>query len=226
MTPQEKNELTENAKRLIFSDNIESIKLGLYLAKENNLDVFCEKWKNLFKVLNKSYLEIYKKELNISCSTITELPDNLTVEKLNLRWSNIKQLPKNLKCFDYLRISGTEIKTIPKCIEAGFLVANNCKIESLDYDYNIKGFSFVSSKLRYIKNNFTALSYLDLRSTKLKELPNGLKVGGDLNIRGTEINYLPPDVKCNGTIFFNAKMLNTKSFNDYIENFQAYKTTI
>lgn len=69
--------------------------------------------------INKEDL-IVERDLDLSGTKVTELPDGLEVYgSLDLMNTNIASLPDNLNVYGYLDISGTKIITLPKKLDVG-----------------------------------------------------------------------------------------------------------
>lgn len=91
-------------------------------------------------------------------SNITELPDDLHVNYLDMHSSKLKYIPENLKYFAYLNISFcNNIKKLPDNLEIP----------------DILNISF--SSIRKLPNNLHARA-LHMRNTKIKELPLDLAI--------------------------------------------------
>jgi len=111
--------------------------------------------------------------LDISCTKIKKLRDNLVLNNLRAYDSSLTELPKGLKVKGVLAISGTKITEIPDDCECGVL------------DMCITNITKLPDNL-VLENLYTY-------NSPLTELPKGLKVKGTLSIANTNITEIPDD---------------------------------
>ena len=100
--------------------------------------------------------------LNLSCSTITELPNNLIVPGfLDVSNTQISRLPNNLIVGRWLDISLTSIEELPDNFTVGSTLFLNC------------------NELKRLPENLVigGCLFFDCPHIDIKDLPNSLKVG-------------------------------------------------
>ena len=134
-------------------------------------------------------------------SSITKLPDNLTVKnELNLNNNiGLKYLPKNLKVYGNFLSESSELIELPDDIYIDKAISlklsknlnniGNLKFVNgdLDLDY--------CKSLKYLPDNLTVDGELYLDYTGIIELPENLTVNGSLTLNGTKITKLPDSLK-------------------------------
>ena len=128
--------------------------------------------------------------LNLSGSSITSLPDNLTVGGwLNLCGTGITALPDNLTVGGVLSLRGTGITSLPDNLAlGGWLDLRGTGITALPDNLTVGGvLSLSGTGITALPDNLTVGGVLDLRGTGITELPDNLTVGGGLYLPGTGI---------------------------------------
>ena len=119
--------------------------------------------------------------LNLRCTSITSLPDNLTVGGfLDLRCTSITSLPDNLTIGGSLYLHGISITSLPDNLTVGGSLNLRC------------------TSITSLPDNLTVGGSLDLRCTSITSLPDNLTVGGSLNLRCTSITSLPDNLTVGG----------------------------
>ena len=94
-------------------------------------------------------------DLNLGVSSITSLPDNLTVQgDLNLSDTDIASLPDNLKVGGYLNLINTKITSLPDNLTvSGNLYLARTKIKSLPDNLTVHGDLWLGFTPNLDKNN-------------------------------------------------------------------------
>lgn len=154
-------------------------------------------------------------DLDLSGTSITVLPDNLTVNGfLDLSNTPITKLPDNLTVDGWLNLSDTPITELPENLTVGgSLFLSNTPITALP-------------------DNLTIGGWLDLSNTPITALPNNLTVGGWFDISGTKITALPDNLMVgNGVVFDDTKIVNSNNYKvlkdgDYVPNEYLYADNI
>ena len=112
----------------------------------------------------------YNGYLDLRGTSITSLPDNLTVGgSLDLRGTSITSLPDNLTVGGSLDLRGTSITSLPDNLTVGGSLY-------------LEGTSITS-----LPDNLTVGGSLYLEGTSITSLPDNLTVGGSLDLEGTSI---------------------------------------
>lgn len=124
----------------------------------------------------------FPRALCLNDTSVTKLPDHLTVGVLSLEDTPIKELPKNLTVRGDLNLQGSLVEKLPDDIMVG---------GSLDLSY---------TSMKELPDNLNVGGDLNLAFTSISELPKGLVVHGNLNLMETSIEKLPEDMIVGGSI--------------------------
>ena len=159
-------------------------------------------------------------DLDLSETTITELPSNLTKVGgvLDLGSSMVRKLPDNLKLIDNtLFLNLSEIESLPD----NLTINGNLDLHSTDYlkklpvNLTVDGDVLMSyADAKQLSDNTKIGGTLDLSGTEIKQLPKNLYVGGDLDLTESEIEVLPKDLSVGGDLY----VMNTPVGREYTEN--------
>ena len=168
---------------------------------------------------------VYDKTLDLRNTSITELPENLTVKgNLNLAETPIKELPKdlsvggslwlantnvdklpeNLTVGGDLNLSHTPIKQLPDGLSVGgSLALSKTEIEELPKDLSVGGGLYLNNtQIKSLPDNLTVNGSLWLDDNpNIERLPNNLTVKGDLDLNGTNIKELPNNLTVDGGLW-------------------------
>jgi hypothetical protein len=160
--------------------NTEKQKEALYDLLGNKTFVQNKETAN-FAILKLSKIS---KDLFLSDSEITTLPENLTVDgSLFLSHSEITTLPDNLKVGGNLSLANSKITTLPDNLEVGGHL------------------NLYNTPITTLPDNLTVGGNLDLYSTSITTLPDNLAVGGNLKLYNTSITTFPDNLAVGGTIY-------------------------
>ncbi len=139
--------------------------------------------------------------LDLSGSSITSLPDNLTVGGgLDLCNTGVTSLPDNLTVGGWLDLSGTSITSLPDNLTVGgWLNLCNTGITSLPDNLTVGGgLDLRGTSITALPDNLTVGGWLDLSNTGITALPDNLTVGGSLYLSDTGITTLPDNLTVGG----------------------------
>ena len=148
----------------------------------------------------------YDGNLDLKCTGIVELPDNLTVMGyLDLNDTDIDKLPNNLSVKNCLYAKYTYINEIPDSLKVGdSIYLDYTPITKLPDNLNVRGcLSLNGTNITKLPDNLTVTGYLSLRCTHLKKIPNNLIVGDFLDLSNTPITELPDNLIVGGYIALN-----------------------
>ena len=121
------------------------------------------------------------KELNAASSKLESIPDDWSVERLNITACPFTKMPKGLRNLKYLNISFTQIREINEIYTDVELTA-------------------CYSQLAKLPDNWPAKS-VSVEGCPIEVLPKGMKVACDLNIDGTAITFIPDDCQVGHSIY-------------------------
>ena len=124
------------------------------------------------------------KELNISWTIISELPDNMfNLEKLDCSYNkNISVIPKSSKKLKSININGTSIKELP------------------ELNTTLKDLEIGGSQIRKLPEKLKILNNCNISNLEISELPKEIKIGGNLYIDRNNFKTLPKNIEVNGYI--------------------------
>ena len=173
--------------------------------------------------------------LDLSNTPITALPDNLTVDgSLILRNTPITKLPENLTVGGWLDLSNTPITALPdNLIVGGSLSLRETAITALPENLTVGGtLNLSNTPITELPENLTVGGSLFLSDTSITELPENLTVGGWLDLSHTPITALPDNLMVgNGVVFDDTKIVNSNNYKvlkngDYVPEKYLYADNI
>jgi hypothetical protein len=141
--------------------------------------------------------------LYLSNTSITTLPDNLKVGgSLNLYNTPITTLPGNLTVGGSLNLSYSQITTLPDNLTVGGnLLLSNSKITTLPKNLKVGAIVYLSyTSITTLPDNLTVDGSLDLSDSQITTLPDNLTVGGGLYLSNSKITTLPNNLKVGGIL--------------------------
>ena len=148
------------------------------------MDDFC-------KSVGKTEEGIKNGNLDLRCTGITSLPDNLTVGgSLDLSGTGITSLPDNLTVGGSLDLRCTGITSLPDNLTVGgWLDLSGTGITSLPDNLTVGGkLDLRGTGITSLPDNLTVGGWLDLYAcADITSLPDNLTVGGWLDLSGTGI---------------------------------------
>ena len=150
----------------------------------------------------KNLMERNRGCLDLSGTSITALPDNLTVKgRLDLSFTPITALPKNLTVKKGLYMGYTRITTLPDNLAVRRSLFLNNQITALPDNLTVGGSLFLNNQITTLPDGLTVGGNLDLRCTQITTLPNNLTVGHDLILNDTQIAALPDNLAVGHRLF-------------------------
>lgn len=141
--------------------------------------------------------------LDLSNTSITSLPENLTVRgDLDLSYTPITSLPENLTVGNSLFLSNTKITSLPKSLTVGgWLNLSSTPITSLPENLTVEGCLLLSNTcITSLPEKLTVRGWLDLSNTPIASLPENLTVGDGLSLSNTQITSLPESLTIGGSL--------------------------
>jgi hypothetical protein len=189
---------------------------------------------------------IYPKDLDLSDTNFTKLPDGLKVKgNLYLKGSKITTLPPDLEVDGILNIEETKFTSLPSGLVVGDLRARDSALESLPDNLKVSGdLDIAKTKISFLPDGLS-VRVLNVGNTKLESLPKDLKVSGALTIARTRISSLPSglvlyllnasesrlerlpdDLKVSGILFISRTKIKSLPANLNLSELQAIDTDL
>ena len=173
------------------------------------------------------------KELIASYSKLQSIPDNWSVEVLNLTGCPITELPNGLRNLKYLNIAYTRIREIKEVYPGVEFNASNSQVRKLPDNWNAKYISVCGCPMEILPRGMHVAKDLDISETRITSIPDDCQVGrsiiaynsqlkcvpddlvlsGDLDVLGTDITVIPANVIakrifCNSQVTVDAYLFN------------------
>ena len=130
-------------------------------------------------------------DLILSNNPITKLPENLSVESLNINNTSISKIPDSLKIYCCLNMENTKVTEIPNIKYIGIYAANS-PINKIPENLFVRDLDISNTNVTELPKDLKIENILDISNTKIKRLPWDIDPEVILNISNTEIKYIPP----------------------------------
>ena len=173
------------------------------------------------------------KELIASYSRLTKLPDNWSVEGLNLTGCPITELPKGLRNLKYLNIANTRIREITEVYPGVVLEADYSRLAKLPDNWHAKSVSVAGCPIEVLPKGMIVTTDLNIFETciktipcdckvgrhilashsKLKFVPDGLVIAGCLDVFRTDVTVIPSHVICSLILYDAGVQVDAYQFN-------------
>ena len=186
---------------------------------------------NLTLKVAKKLMEESGGNLNLRCTDITSLPENLIVNGyLDLSYTGIKKLPENLTVNGSLYLNRTSISSLPENLTVGgSLNLSHTDIKRLPDSLIVGGYlDLNNTPIESLPDNLTVGGVLELRETLISSLPNNLTVGGWLDLSYTGVTKLPDSLTVGGSLYLSGTQI-TNTYNcrklkngDYVQGKYLY----
>ena len=173
------------------------------------------------------------KKLIASYSKLKYIPDNWSVEGLNLTGCPITELPNGLRNLKYLNIAYTRIREIKEVYPGVEFNASNSQVSELPDNWKAKYSSVCGCPMEILPRGMHVAQDLDISETRITSIPDDCQVGrsiiaynsqlkcvpddlvlsGDLDVFGTDITVIPANVIakrifCNSQVTVDAYLFN------------------
>ena len=171
--------------------------------------------------------------LHADYSQLTKLPDNWSVEGLNLTGCPITELPKGLRNLKYLNIANTRIREITEVYPGVVLEADYSRLAKLPDNWHAKSVSVAGCPIEVLPKGMIVTTDLNIFETciktipcdckvgrhilashsKLKFVPDGLVIAGCLDVFGTDVTVIPSHVICSLILYDAGVQVDAYQFN-------------
>ena len=117
------------------------------------------------------------KELIASYSKLQSIPDNWSVEVLNLTGCPITELPNGLRNLKYLNIAYTRIREIKEVYPGVEFNASNSQVSKLPDNWKAKYISVCGCPMEILPRGMHVAQDLDISETRITSIPDDCQVG-------------------------------------------------
>ena len=173
------------------------------------------------------------KNLIASYSKLKYIPDNWSVEGLNLTGCSITALPKGLRNLKYLNIANTRIREITEVYPGVVLEADYSRLAKLPDNWHAKSVSVAGCPIEVLPKGMIVTTDLNIFETgiktipcdckvgrhilashsKLKFVPDGLVIAGCLDVFRTDVTVIPSHVICSLILYDAGVQVDAYQFN-------------
>ena len=182
------------------------------------------------------------KKLIASYSKLKYIPDNWSVEGLNLTGCPITELPKGLRNLKYLNIAYTQIREITEVYPGVELYAEHSQVTRLPDNWQAKIVCVEGCPIEVLPKGLSVTFSLDIRETGIKTIPGDCKVGlhicatnsklqfvpdglilaGCLDVSGTDVAVIPSQVICSVILYDAGVQVDAYQFDARVRNFDFH----
>ena len=134
------------------------------------------------------------KELIASYSKLQSIPDNWSVEGLNITGCPIAELPKGLVVDKILSIGYTNIQSIPADCRCKELIASYSKLQSIPDNWSVEVLNLTGCPITELPNGLRNLKYLNIAYTRIREIKE-VYPGVEFNASNSQVSKLPDNWK-------------------------------